>query len=134
MKDSHHTLEIICDFNFLGQNKFIFTLDATYLYTVIPNDEGLWALKHFSDQRTVKELSSKTLLRLAKLALTFSCFSLRGNYYNQTNGVAVGTKMGLIYANLFVGFIMNTNFLVKPRPQPDVKTQAHAHAQPRPLH
>ena len=103
MKDSHHALEIICDFNFLGQNKFIFTLDATYLYTVIPNDEGLWALKHFSDQRTVKELSSKTLLRLAKLALTFSCFLLRGNYYNQTNGVAVGTKMGLIYANLFAG-------------------------------
>ena len=56
MKDSPHVLEIICNFNFLGQNKIIFTMDATSLYTVIPIDEGLWALKHFSDQRTVKEL------------------------------------------------------------------------------
>ena len=120
MKDSHHALEIICDFNFLGQNKLIFTLDATYLYTVIPNYEGLWALKHFSDQRTVKEPSSETLLRLAKLVLTFSCFSFGGNYYNQTNGVAMSTKIGLSYANLFAVFVMNTNFLVKPRPQPEL--------------
>ena len=120
MKDSPHVLEIICNFNFLGQNKIIFTMDATSLYTVIPIDEGLWALKHFSDQRTVKELSSEILLRLAKPVLTFSNFSFGGNYYNQTNGAAMGTKMGLSYANLFVGFIMNTNFLVKPRTQPEL--------------
>ena len=95
-------------------------MDATSLYTVIPIDEGLWALKHFSDQRTVKELSSEILLRLAKPVLTFSNFSFGGNYYNQTNGAAMGTKMGLSYANLFVGFIMNTNFLVKPRTQPEL--------------
>ena len=46
------------DFNFLGQNKFIFTTDITSLYTVIPNDEGLRALKNFFDQRTVRKPSS----------------------------------------------------------------------------
>ena len=58
IKDRQHALEIFRDFNFLGQNKFIFTTDITSLYTVIPNDEGLRALKHFFDQRTVRKPSS----------------------------------------------------------------------------
>ena len=75
IKDSQHALEIFRNFNFLGQNKLIFTIDITSLYTVIPNDEGLRALKHFFDQRIVKEPCSETLLRLAELALTLNCFS-----------------------------------------------------------
>ena len=51
--DSQYALEIVCDFNFLSQNKLIFTMDITSFYTVIPNDEGLRALKHFFDKRTV---------------------------------------------------------------------------------
>ena len=85
-------------------------MDIISPYTVIPNDEGLRALKHFFDQRTVKEPSSETLLRLAELVLTLNCFSFGGNYYKQTNGVAMGTKMGPSYANLFVGFIEHQFF------------------------
>ena len=51
--DSQYALEIVCDFNFPSQNKLIFTMDITSFYTVIPNDEGLRALKHFFDKRTV---------------------------------------------------------------------------------
>ena len=68
-KDSQQALEIFRDFNIFGQKKLIFTMDITYLYTVIPNDEGLRALKHFFDHRTVKEPSSETLLRSAKQVL-----------------------------------------------------------------
>ena len=57
IKDSQHALEIFRDFSFLGQNKLIFTMDITSLYTVIPNDEGLRALKHFFGQRTVRKPS-----------------------------------------------------------------------------
>ena len=69
VKDSQHALQIFRDFNFLGEDKLIFTMDITSLYTVIPNGEGLLALKHFFDLRTVKEPSSETLLRLAELVL-----------------------------------------------------------------
>ena len=55
--------------------------DITSLYTVIPNGEGLLALKHFFDLRTVKEASSETLLRLAELVLTLNCFSFADSYY-----------------------------------------------------
>ena len=76
-----------------------------HIFTVIPNDEGLRALKHFSDQRTVKEPSSEALLRLAELVLAFNCLSFCGNYHNQTNGVAMGTKMWSRSGQSFVDFI-----------------------------
>ena len=69
VKDSQHSLQILRDFNFLGEDKLIFSMEITSLYTVIPNGEGFLALKHFFDLRTVKEPSSKTLLRLAELVL-----------------------------------------------------------------
>ena len=118
IKDSQHALEIFRDFSFLGQNKVILTMDITSLYTVIPN--GLQALKHFFDHRTVKEPSSETLLRLVELALTLNCFSFSGSYYKQTNGVAMGTKMGLSYANLFVGFIEHQFFSQYHGPKPEL--------------
>ena len=95
-------------------------MDITSLYTVIPNDEGLRVLKHFFDHRTVKEPSSETLFRLAELVLTLNCFSFSGNYYKQTNGVAMGTKMGPSYANLFVGFIEHQFFNQYHGPKPEL--------------
>ena len=47
MKKSNHALDILRTFNFSGENKFIFTMDITSVYTVIPNNEGLQALKYF---------------------------------------------------------------------------------------
>ena len=76
-------------------------MDIISLFTFIPNDEGLRALRHFFDHRTVKEPSSETLLRFAELALTLNCFSFGGNYRKKTNGVAMGTKMGPSYAKMF---------------------------------
>ena len=117
VKDSQHTLQIFRDFNFLGEDKLIFTMDITSLYTVIPNYEGLLALKHFFDLRTVKKPSSETLLRLAELVLKLNCFSFAGSYYKQINGVAMGTKMGPSYANLFVGYVEHQFFQSIQRPQ-----------------
>ena len=105
IKDSNHALEIFRNFNFSGENKIVFTMDSTFLYTVIPNNKGLQALKYFFNHRPIKKPSSETLLRRAELVLTLSCFSFGDNYYKQINAVAMGTKMGSSYANLSVGFI-----------------------------
>ena len=110
MKDSQHALQIFRDFNFLGQDKLLFTTDITSLYTFIPNAECLLALKNFFDQRTVKEPKSEELLRLAELALTLNCFSFGDNFFKQTNCVAMGTKMEPSYANLFIGFFEHQFF------------------------
>jgi len=42
--------------------------------------------------------------------LTPNCFSFADNHYKQVKGVAMGTKMGPSYANLFVGYIGNQFF------------------------
>ena len=83
------------------------------LYTVIPNSE------YFFDKRTGKKPSSETLLRLAELVLTLNCFSFAGNYYKQINSVAMGTKMGPSYANLFVGYVEHHFFNQYDGPKPD---------------
>ena len=59
IKDSQYALEIFRDFSFLGQNKLIFTMDITSLYTVIPNDKGLRALKHISIIALLRNLALK---------------------------------------------------------------------------
>ena len=107
IKDTNHALQIFRDFTFSGENKFIFTMDITSLYTVIPNNEGLLALKFYFDKHSNKKPSSETLLRLAELVLTPNCFSFSNNHYQQINGVAMGTKMGPSYANLFVSYLEN---------------------------
>ena len=118
--DSQHALQIFRNFNFMGEDKLIFTMDITSLYTVIPNGEGLLALKHFFDLCTVKEPSSETLLRLAELVLTLNCFSFATCYYKQINGVAMGIKMGPSYANLFVGYIEQKFFNQYNGPKPEL--------------
>ena len=120
IKDTNHALTIFNNFHFPdNSSKLLFTMDVKSLYTVIPNDEGLRALQHFLDLRPVLEPSTPTLLRLAELVLTLNCFSFGDQYFKQTNGVAMGTKMGPSYANLFVGYIEHIIFQQYTGPKPE---------------
>ena len=119
IKDTNHALRTFNDFHFLSDSKLLFTMDVKSLYTVIPHNEGLLALKHFFDRRTTTEPSTSTLLRLAELVLTLNCFSFDDQYFKQTNGVAMGTRMGPSYANLFVGHIEELIFTQYTGPKPD---------------
>ena len=66
-KDSQYALEIVRDFNFLGQDKLYFHCGSvTSLYSVICHSV---AQKFFFDPRTVKKPISETRLRSAKLVL-----------------------------------------------------------------
>ena len=80
-------------------------MDIKSLYTVIPNNDGLLALTHFLNKRTEFQPPTHTLVRLAELVLTLNTFSFNGDYYQQTGGVAMGSRFGPNYACLFVGHI-----------------------------
>ncbi len=119
IKDTKHALQIFQNVHFSGTHKFIFTMDVKSLYTVIPHHDGLRALKFFLGKRPVQEPSTSVLVRLAELVLTLNNFSFDGEHYQQISGVAMGTKMGPNYANLFVGFVEKQIFEQYTDPTPD---------------
>ena len=119
IKDTKHALQIFQHLNFQSSNKFLFTMDVKSLYTVIQHQDGLKALKFFLDKRHTQEPSTTVLVRLAELVLTLNNFSFDGEHYQQISGVAMGTKMGPNYANLFVGFVEKQIFEQYTGPLPD---------------
>ena len=44
IKDSQHALEIFRNFNFLGQNKLIFTEDIIIFYPIVPYPKPLYSI------------------------------------------------------------------------------------------
>ena len=59
------------------------------------------------------------LLHLAEIVLTLNCFLLNSEYFQQINSIAVGTKMGPSYANLFVGHVKEQIFKNYSGPKPE---------------
>ena len=104
-----------------GPDCFLFTMDIKSLYnTVIPNNDDLLALRHFLNKRPVQEPPSHTLVRLAELVLTLNSFSFNGDYFQQTGGVEMGSRLGPNYAFLFVGHVEEQIFQQYPGKRPDL--------------
>ncbi len=64
-------------------------MDVTALYTSIPNNDIIIALKHFLDSRPDPHVKTDIVLRLAELALNRNTFQFDGRYYNQSRRVAM---------------------------------------------
>jgi hypothetical protein len=112
VKDTNDALRLFNDFTFPDDNidnRRLFTMDITALYTNIPHNEGLQALKFFLNKSKFN-VNHTTILRLAELVLTLNSFAYSDEHYNQTRGVAMGTKMGPSYACLFVGYVEHQIF------------------------
>ena len=120
VKDSSHALQILESFSFTGSHRYLFTMDIKSLYTVIPNNDGLQALKYHLDLRPEQQPPTNTLVRLAELVLNLNCFDFDGNYYQQVGGVAMGTKMGPNYVCLFVGYVKRKMFEEYQGRKPDL--------------
>ena len=48
IKESQHALEIFRNFNFLGQNKLIFTEDIIIIYPIVPYPKPLYSILFYS--------------------------------------------------------------------------------------
>lgn len=105
VKDSTHVLNILKNIQLPKDEKLLFTMDVSSLYTNIPHADGLKALQFYLDQRNVKNPPTNTLIRLAELVLTLNVFEFNQDYYHQINGVSMGSRFGPSYACLFMGYL-----------------------------
>ena len=88
----------------LKPNTIIGTLDVTSLYTNIPNQDGIKAIKDILNIERPSNVNPKneTLVELLKMVLSKNNFQFNGNNYLQIGGTAMGTKVAPSYANLFM--------------------------------
>ena len=91
----------------LPEDNFLVSLDVASLYTNIPQEEGkntvYKAYQTFYGENT--PIPTQSLRRILKLILQENSFEFNGKNYLQTHGTAMGTKMAVAFANIFMSAV-----------------------------
>lgn len=105
IKDSTDFINKISTLNDIPEDAILLTLDVTSLYTNIPHEGGLEALKFFLQNRdnTVNP-PNDFILDLAGLVMRHNYFVFDRDFYLQTSGTSMGSICAPNYANLYMGF------------------------------
>ena len=82
-------------------------MDVTSLYTNIPQEEGIEVVckayeKFYSNNPPIRHVS---LMKCLVLILKENSFRFNGEHFLQTHGTAMGTKMAVSFANIFMAEI-----------------------------
>lgn len=103
VKDTTDFLRDISDLP-VPENSYLVTLDVSSLYTNIPHDDGIAALKNmYAQHRQPNTPDCLTIEILTRLVLELNSFEFNQDYFRQVSGTAMGTKMAPNYANIFMG-------------------------------
>ena len=86
----------------LPANTIIACIDVCGLYTNIPMDEGIDAVREALEERLDKSVSTEFIVRLLELVLKFNIFEFDNQLFKQLIGTAMGTKCAPNYSNLFM--------------------------------
>ena len=83
-------------------NVILFTLDVASLYTNIPIQKGLEAVKFYFDKFVDRNRPDDLIISLLKISLTKNDFVFNKKYYRQVKGVAMGKQYAPNFANLYL--------------------------------
>jgi len=80
------------------------SLDIESLFTNIPLEEviDICCNQLFLNKTSINGLNKRDLNKLLRLATQENIFMFNGNYYKQKDGVAMGSPLGPILANIFL--------------------------------
>ncbi|CAF4950582.1 unnamed protein product [Rotaria sp. Silwood1] len=91
----------------MRQETLFCTIDVADLYTMVPQTEGVLALKKMLDHLKLKQvgdLKIETIIRLSRFVMQNNYFSYNGQYYHQIRGGAMGSPLTLTVANCYMFF------------------------------
>ncbi|CAF3035017.1 unnamed protein product, partial [Rotaria sp. Silwood2] len=91
----------------LREETLLCTIDVVDLYTMIPQTEGVLAIKKMLDYLKLKQIGGlkvETIIRLSRFVIKNNYFSYEGQYYHQIRGGAMGSPLTLTIANCYMFF------------------------------
>ena len=96
------TTDFLCKLNEvnepLSKDSILFCFDVVKLYPSIPREEGMQACQDALETRTDKTVGTEEVMAMIKTVLENNVFEFDGNEYIQTEGVAIGSKLGRNFA------------------------------------
>ena len=108
-KDSTDTINKLKEIqNEIEEDDILVTMDVRSLYTNIPNNEGIQAVREKLND-SPSRLPSRVITTFLMLILSLNNFIFNGINYLQTKGCAMGTKCAPTYANIFMGKFEETH-------------------------
>ncbi|XP_063955552.1 uncharacterized protein LOC135154173 [Lytechinus pictus] len=96
----------------LTSDSILVTMDVKSLYTNIPHDQGVEALRIFLQKQGTPDQEIEDLSSMVDFILKHNYFEFNEKYYLQCKGTAMGTKMAPAYANLYMA-VLEEDFLSK---------------------
>ena len=85
--------------------KFLVSYDVTSLFTNVPLQEIInKAINLIFNHNTNLNITKKELKKLFLFATSQTHFLFTGKFYNQIGGVAMGSPLAPVFANIFMGF------------------------------
>ena len=82
----------------LPKDSIRFCFDVVKLYPSIPREEGMQACQNALETRTDKTVGTEEVMAMIKTVLENNVFEFDGKEYIQTEGVAIGSKLGRNFA------------------------------------
>ena len=84
------------------EGAILVSIDVSALYTNIPQDEGIEAVREVLLERENPEVPTDFLIRLLEIVLKYNIFEFNSELFLQLIGTAMGTRPAVSYANIFM--------------------------------
>ena len=93
IKDANNFLKKLRSLPNLPDDIILYSVDVVGLYSKIPHDEGLSALRKRLDLRQEKDVTTSTVVKLAEVIFKYNIFTFKEKILKQKRGTAIGTKL-----------------------------------------
>ena len=86
----------------IPESVFLFCSDVSKLYPSIPKEEGIAAWQEALETRTTTLIPTEYVLEIIKTVLENNTFKFKDHTYKQTEGIAIGSRLGGNFACSYI--------------------------------